>query len=60
MESPLQVTAISLDDLFDAEEIFLVNSVIGLWPVVALGRRTWNPGALGARSRHWIADVQGA
>ncbi len=57
---PLQVTAISLDDLFDAEEVFVVNSVIDLWPVVALGPRTWNPGALGSQMQQWIADAQGA
>jgi 4-amino-4-deoxychorismate lyase len=55
---PLQVAAISLDDLFDAEEVFVVNSVIGLWPVVALGRRSWKTGALGAQLQHWIADAQ--
>jgi 4-amino-4-deoxychorismate lyase len=57
---PLQVTAISLDDLFDAAEVFVVNSVIGLWPVVALGRRTWNAGVLGAQMQHWIENVEGA
>jgi 4-amino-4-deoxychorismate lyase len=57
---PLKVTAISLDDLFDADEVFVVNSVIGLWPVVALERKTWNTGALSAQMQRWVADVQGA
>jgi 4-amino-4-deoxychorismate lyase len=55
---PLQVTAISLDDLFDADEVFVVNSVIGLWPVVALDRKSWNTGTLGAQMQRWIADAQ--
>jgi len=57
---PLQVAAISLDDLFAADEVFVVNSVIGLWPVIALDRKNWKAGALGAQTQRWIADVQGA
>jgi 4-amino-4-deoxychorismate lyase len=57
---PLEVTIVSLDDLFDADEVFVVNSVIGLWPVIALERKTWNAGALSAQMQRWIADVQGA
>jgi 4-amino-4-deoxychorismate lyase len=57
---PLEVSIVSLDDLFDADEVFVVNSVIGLWPVIALERKTWNAGALSAQMQRWIADVQGA
>jgi 4-amino-4-deoxychorismate lyase len=57
---PLQVTAIGLDDLFDADEVFVVNSVIGVWPVMALGRRSWNTSTLVAQIQQWIADAQGA
>lgn len=45
----LEVRDLTLDELFAAEEAFLVNSVIRLWPIAALERRTWEPGALTRR-----------
>lgn len=36
-----QVVQFGLDELMDADEIFLVNSIIGLWPVRELQGRTW-------------------
>ncbi len=39
---PLQVRAVSLDDVMHADELFLVNSVIGLWPIRELEHRCWN------------------
>lgn len=39
---PLQVRDVSLAELWAADEVFLVNSVIGLWPVQALAERRWN------------------
>ncbi len=35
-----------LQRVLDADEIFLVNSLIGLWPVARLMDRVWTPGAL--------------
>jgi 4-amino-4-deoxychorismate lyase len=57
---PLQVKAISLDDLFAADEVFVVNSVIGLWPVVGLERKAWLAGEVTKQMRRWIADAQSA
>lgn len=42
--------------LLDAEEVLLVNSVIGVWPVAACGGRTWKPGVCAARVREWNDD----
>lgn len=39
---PCQIGQFELDELLDADEIFLVNSVIGLWPVRELQGRTWS------------------
>jgi len=38
---PLQIRAISLVELLAADEIFLVNSVLGLWPVRQCENRHW-------------------
>lgn len=46
------VTRISLAELLAADEVFVCNSVIGLWPVRALGTRCWGrPEAAPALSR---------
>lgn len=38
---PLQVRDVSLAEVLAADEVFLVNSVIGLWPVRALADCRW-------------------
>jgi 4-amino-4-deoxychorismate lyase len=38
---PLQVCDIGLDDVMHADELFVVNSVIGLWSIRELGKRRW-------------------
>lgn len=42
-----------LSDLENAQEIFLCNSVIGIWPVAALAGRSFVPGTF----TQWIADA---
>ena len=39
---PCQVGQFGLDELLAADEVFMVNSVIGLWPVRELQSRTWS------------------
>lgn len=39
-----EVRDVAFDELDGCEEVFLTNSVIGVWPVVALGQRQWAPG----------------
>lgn len=39
---PLQIRDVTLAEVLAADELFLVNSVIGLWPVRALAERRWN------------------
>ncbi len=56
----MEIGAVSLARLRAAEAVFVVNSVVGLWPVIALERQAWQKGALTAQIQHWIADAQRA
>jgi len=38
----VQIRDIRQDEVLDADEFFLVNSVIGLWPISELGSQKWN------------------
>ncbi|HEX5363939.1 MAG TPA: aminodeoxychorismate lyase [Gallionella sp.] len=47
----LQVRDIGLEEALHADELFVVNSVIELWPIRALGQRHWSHFPLGERIR---------
>ena len=49
------VRDIPFGELSDADEVFLANSLIGLWPVVAFGARQWPVGPLTRRFQAEIA-----
>lgn len=49
---------ISIGQLLAADELFVVNSVIGVWQVVTLDRRTWKVGLLTMQIRAWLEDAQ--
>jgi 4-amino-4-deoxychorismate lyase len=55
---PLRTANISIDELLGADELFVTNSVIGVWQIAALDRRTWTPGDLTAQMRSWLDHVQ--
>ncbi|MFZ2302428.1 MAG: aminodeoxychorismate lyase [Gallionella sp.] len=38
----LQVRDVGLEEALHADELFIVNSVIGLWPICELEKRHWN------------------
>ena len=40
------IEKLPLQRVLDADELFLVNSLIGLWPVVNMGSRQWRVGPL--------------
>lgn len=46
---PVTVRAVSFQDLHAADEIFLTNSVMGLWPVSAVDKRLVPGGPIAAR-----------
>lgn len=50
---------ISWSDLEAAEEVFLTNSLIGLWPVIALEGRSWPVGPIALRVQALIAADDG-
>ncbi len=46
-----RVEPLPLQRVLDADELFFVNSLIGLWPVAQLAVRTWTTGLVGMRLR---------
>ncbi|OGS92001.1 MAG: aminodeoxychorismate lyase [Gallionellales bacterium GWA2_60_18] len=55
----LQVRDIGLEEALHADELFIVNSVIGLWPIRELEQRHWDQFPVAARIRHGL-DLQDA
>lgn len=51
-----RIVPIGLDCVRAAQEVFLVNSLIGVWPVRALDGHVWRPGPLTAAIRHWLDE----
>lgn len=46
-----------LEDVLASDEVFLVNSVIGLWPVRRLQQRTWQHHPLSRRIGTWLSNA---
>ncbi len=55
---PARIAAISIDDLLAADEVLLVNSVIGVWQIAALGSKTWKAGRLTPEVRNWLRHAR--
>ena len=53
-----RVTAVSIDELLAADELFVTNSVIGVWQIAAIDRRTWARGHLTPQVRRWLDHAQ--
>jgi len=52
-----RVEPVSVARLAAADEVFLVNSVIDLWPVRAIdGVGIWAPGPLTTAAARWLRD----
>lgn len=51
---PCQIGQIALADLLGANEVFVVNSVIGLWPVRELQNRTWQKFPFSMLIQEWL------
>jgi len=51
---PLRVARLSWQDLLDADEAILVNSLIGVWQIRSADGRQWGRGAWTARVRDWL------
>lgn len=54
------VRSITREEVESADEMFLCNSVIGIWPVRRLGARELPaPGALTLRAMDWLESADG-
>jgi 4-amino-4-deoxychorismate lyase len=49
-------TVLGLDDLLRADEVFLSNALIGLWPVASFADRRWTPGPITGRLGHQVTS----
>jgi 4-amino-4-deoxychorismate lyase len=49
---PLQVRDVVLDEVLHADELFVVNSIIGMWPIRELEQRYWSDFPITAKIRH--------
>jgi 4-amino-4-deoxychorismate lyase len=55
-----EVRKVEAGELFSAEEIFLVNSLIGAWPVRSLGGRHWSAGPVTRSLQHGLTQENNA
>ena len=51
---------VDLARLLAADEVFAVNSVIGVWQIAELGNKTWSRGTSTAQMRGWLANAEDA
>jgi len=51
-----EVRDVDFGELAAAGEVFLTNSLIGVWPVIAFGDRHWLPGPVARRMQQRIAE----
>ncbi|MBK6982682.1 MAG: aminodeoxychorismate lyase [Betaproteobacteria bacterium] len=51
-----EVRDVAFDELARADEVFLTNSVIGIWPVASFDDRRWEPGAMTRRMQRLVED----
>lgn len=53
---PLQVRDVGLDEVLHADELFVVNSIVGLWPIRELEQRRWTDFPVARRIRHSLDE----
>ncbi len=54
---PCHIERFDLPELLAADEMFLVNSVIGLWPVRELQGRDWNQYPMSMQIQKWLSHA---
>jgi 4-amino-4-deoxychorismate lyase len=52
----LEISPIDIKQVLAADEVFLVNSIIGIWQVTGFQGRHWNAGEMTAKFRQWLGD----
>jgi 4-amino-4-deoxychorismate lyase len=50
---PLPLAAVQ-----QADEVFLTNSLIGIWPMIELENRAWNPGPVTRQMQECLANLK--
>lgn len=53
----IQVARLEPENILDADEVFLSNSIVGLSPVVALDKRQWRSATWTAQFQQWIDET---
>jgi len=56
-ELDTRITSVSRQALLQADEVFLSNSLIGIWPVVAVGNSMYRKGAITVQLQKLLADT---
>jgi 4-amino-4-deoxychorismate lyase len=51
-----RVEPIAFERVLQADEAFVVNSLIGVWQIRTLARKAWMPGLLTGRVRQWLDE----
>jgi 4-amino-4-deoxychorismate lyase len=54
----VSVQPLPLIEVEHADEVFLTNSLIGVWPVIGLGNRTWVTGAVTRQLQEQLANLK--
>jgi 4-amino-4-deoxychorismate lyase len=52
----VEIRSLSLDELLESREIFVCNSIAGVWPVQRIGSRAYPVGPLTRRAAAWAAQ----
>ncbi len=53
--TPVEIRRVTVDELLGADEVFLVNSLIGVWSIRALADRRWEHFPVAQRMRDMLA-----
>lgn len=52
----VQVRSLTLDELLESREVFVCNSIAGVWPVRRIGSRSYAVGPFTRRAADWVAE----
>lgn len=56
---PVREHLFNIEMLLSAEEIFVTNSIIGIWPIKQLGTNTFRVGSMSQQLRVWLDQLKG-
>ena len=56
---PVNVDVLTIDQLREADAAFVVNSLIGLWPIASVDGQALRSSPLPAQLQQWIRDAHG-